>query len=57
MITENSLYDLIQKYFKEYGPENIQVESFNYFIMYGVDKIINQLNTISNENDKFKYVV
>ena len=57
MISENGLFELINKYMKEYGPGNIQLESFNHFIMYGIDKIINQHYKVENNNDKFKYIV
>jgi len=57
MISENGLFELINKYMKEYGPGNIQLESFNHFIMYGIDKIINQHYKVENDNDKFKYIV
>ena len=57
MVSEESLFKLIKKFMNEYGPGNIQLESYNDFIKYGIDKIINQQNKIEIDNDKFKYIV
>ena len=57
MVLEKSIFNLINKFIKEYGPGNIQLETYNNFIIYGIDKIINQRNKIIIDNDKFKYII
>ena len=59
MLTENGLFELINKYIKTYTPGNIQLESFNNFISVGIDKIIEQNSkiVIENNNNTFKYIV
>ena len=57
MISENKLFKLIKSYINDYGHNNIQVYSYNHFINFGLQSIIDNDNRIEIVNDKIKYVV
>ena len=41
MLTEDQTWDIISSYFKKYGFANHQLETFNNFILFEIQEIIN----------------
>lgn len=58
MITEDDQFKIIHKYFKEHNNQaNIQIESYNEFLLHGLSNIIQNNNQIKIKCDLYNYVI
>lgn len=58
MLNEKNIFNLISKYVKESGQSEIQIDSFNNFINFGLQNIIDNDNTLEIQiHNKFRYII
>ena len=58
MISEKNVFNLLSQYIKETGQTEIQIDSFNHFINFGLQNIIDNDNKIEIDvQNKFKYTI
>jgi len=56
-IDENDQFEVLTKYFNEFGPVYHQLESFDYFINVMLQKIIDEMPAIRINKEDTKYIV
>lgn len=57
MIEEKKVFKLLNNYISKEGQVSIQKESYNHFINFGIQDIVNNDNRIEINNDKIIYTV
>ena len=58
MVSEKNVFKLLSTYIKETGQTEIQINSYNHFINFGLQNIIDNDNRIEIDiQDKFKYII
>jgi DNA-directed RNA polymerase II subunit RPB2 len=58
MVSEKNVFKLLSTYIKDTGQTEIQINSYNHFINFGLQNIIDNDNKIEIDvQDKFKYII
>jgi len=58
MVSEKNVFNLLSSYINKTGQSEIQLNSFNHFINFGLQSIIDNDNSIDIDiQDKFRYQI